>query len=525
MPSGLPGDVYAAIRPGRTGRSPACCALLLLSCLVLVAGWPQAARAQDAMVLRGGIANDEPDDEQAGRQARPDRTAPNYGRRRALPDKRLAYPGRRVRNPNGLPGLEPYATAPRSIRARPRGVNDALTPPNYALPRQIPRKRRPRREVDPYAPLGINLGSVRYLPFIELSVGYDTNPRRAASGGKSSWLSRIDAGFTAFSLWSRHEFRADVRAGYVRYFSASDASRPDGSAKFTLRIDVTRDTKLDFELRGTLTTQRPGSPELGANVTGRPKVFQYGATAGVTRTFGRIEGSVAILADRFTYENGRLSNGNIVPLSRDNYSSFGLRARVAYEATPGVKPFVEATVDQRQRDNPVDAAGFRRNSSGYALRAGSTFEISRLLKGEASLGYARRTYKDARLPTLAGPTFDAALVWTASPLTTVTLRGTTTLNETTVANAAGSVSRRGSIEISHALLRNLKLGATAVWQNNDYRGIALTENIYQGTLTAQYNLTRSVVVRGSFTHERLKSSTPGADYTANVFLLGLRLQR
>ena len=38
-------------------------------------------------------------------------------------------------------------------------------------------------------------------------------------------------------------------------------------------------------------------------------------------------------------------------------------------------------------------------------------------------------------------------------------------------------------------------------------------------------LARSIVVRGSFTHERLKSSAPGSDYTANVFLLGLRLQR
>jgi hypothetical protein len=38
----------------------------------------------------------------------------------------------------------------------------------------------------------------------------------------------------------------------------------------------------------------------------------------------------------------------------------------------------------------------------------------------------------------------------------------------------------------------------------------------------EYKLTRSVAVRASFIHERLKSTAPGSDYTANTYLLGLR---
>jgi hypothetical protein len=193
--------------------------------------------------------------------------------------------------------------------------------------------------------------------------------------------------------------------------------------------------------------------------------------------------------------------------------------------TPGIKPFLEATFDTRQRDNRVDVAGFLRDSTGVAVRGGSTFEITRTLTGEVSAGYLSRRYEDARLVNLNGPTIDAALIWLASPLTTVTFRAATTANETTIANASGSISRRGSVEINHALLRNFNLGAVASLQNNAYRGVSLNENIYSATLRADYNLTRSVVVRASFTHERLKSSLPGADFTANVFLLGLRLQR
>lgn len=45
------------------------------------------------------------------------------------------------------------------------------------------------------------------------------------------------------------------------------------------------------------------------------------------------------------------------------------------------------------------------------------------------------------------------------------------------------------------------------------------------TVKAEYSLTRTVVVKASYTYERLKTTVPGSDYTSNIFLLGLRLQR
>ena len=51
------------------------------------------------------------------------------------------------------------------------------------------------------------------------------------------------------------------------------------------------------------------------------------------------------------------------------------------------------------------------------------------------------------------------------------------------------------------------------------------EKYFAGTLRAEYNLTRTVAVRASYTFEHLKSTSVGSDYTANVFLLGLRFQR
>ena len=126
---------------------------------------------------------------------------------------------------------------------------------------------------------------------------------------------------------------------------------------------------------------------------------------------------------------------------------------------------------------------------------------------------------------LGGPTIDAALIWTASPLTTVSLVGTTALNETTVTGSSGTLTRGVTLSVAHALMRNFTLTGAVSYQNADYQGTSQRETTWGASLKADYNLTRSVVIRSSFTHQRLQSSVPGSDYTANTVLLGLRFQQ
>ena len=55
-------------------------------------------------------------------------------------------------------------------------------------------------------------------------------------------------------------------------------------------------------------------------------------------------------------------------------------------------------------------------------------------------------------------------------------------------------------------------------------GITLREDTTTLGARVDWKLTRTVAVRASFTHERLKSTSANSDYTANAYLLGLRLQ-
>lgn len=409
----------------------------------------------------------------------------------------------------------------RQFRAPQPGVTGLPPTP----PPPPPPRRRAGPEEDPYAPLGLRLGSVVLKPAITGGVGYDTNPQRSAGPDrKGSPFSRTDGELEVQSDWNVHELKGKLRGGYSEYFRNRDASRPDAEGNLDLRLDASRDTRILLETRGRIDTQRPGSPDLSAAVTGRPLVYQYGASVGVTHDINRLQMTLRGSVDRSDYEDGKLSNGGTVSQRDRNQTQAGLRLRAAYEVTPGFKPFVQGEIDTREFDQSVDNSGYRRSSDGTTGRIGSTFEISRQLTGEVSAGYQNRKYDDTRLRNLKGFVGDAAILWTPTPLTTVTLRGTSELGDTTIAGSSGTTARRVSIEIAHALRRNLTVTGVASFGRTEYDGQGLREDFSTLGARVEYKLTRTFSVRASFTHERLNSTAVGSDYTANVAQVGLRVQ-
>lgn len=430
-----------------------------------------------------------------------------------------------------LPALVPYRGAKVARDATPRRGASENPPPNLAAPAYPTPPRRARVEESPYAPVGLRMGNLVLRPALELDGGYNDNPNSVNRNAKGSAFGRAGAALDAQSDWAVHEFKANLRGGYTSFAKQHDADRPDVTGTANLRLDVTRDTAILIDGKASIDSQRPGSPEItslgtrGATLDSRPLVFTEGVSAGVRQKFGRLEATLRGTVDRTDYQDGTLSDGAKLKLSDTSFSTYGASARLGYEVTPGVKPFVEASIDKRVHDASIDANGYRRDSHGVTGRVGSTFEITRTLTGEASAGYTQRKYDDSRLSDLRGPVFDASLIWTATPLTTVGLKVASAVEETTIPGSSGSINRRAGVQISHTLLRNLTLTGSAAYGERDYQGVNLKEKTLSLGLGAEYALTRSVVVKGSFTHDRLKSTAPNSDYTANVFLLGLRLQR
>jgi hypothetical protein len=387
-----------------------------------------------------------------------------------------------------------------------------------------PPRRRPPPEQDPFEPLGIRHGPLIWRSAIELSGGYDTNPGRTRNGSGSS-VFVVAPELLLRSDWGRHELRADLRGSYTTYPSLSSLDRPFVDAKVAGRIDVTRRTRIDLESRFLLSTDDPGSPNLQADLARLPLFASLGASAGAAHRFNRFELAAKGHVDRTVYQESTLTDGTTVSNDDRNYNRYAAELRGSYELTPGVKPFAEIGADTREHDVAVDGAGLRRDSHGATVKAGSTLELTPLLTGEAALGYLARSYEDPRLPDIGGLLVDASLVWKPSALTTVSLFGKTAVDETTVIGVSGIFRRDVGLQVDHAFRRWLIGTARLGYGLDDYVGSAREDRRTTASAALTYKLTRTAQIKGEFRQLWLRSSEAGNDYTASIFLLGLRLQR
>ena len=424
----------------------------------------------------------------------------------------VATPGQNM--PGGAPALSPVAREGQAL------VAPGLT--------ELPMARRKRPPVtDPYAPVGLRLGTLIVMPGVEILGGYDTNPLRSSSGTKikGSRQLQVAPDLTISSDWARHQLQIDLRGSYSYFADVDNASRPTLDGKLTFRGDVSQDTTVNIELKEKLETQRPGSVDLTNAVKGRPAYYTHSGSAGVTQKIGYASVTATALVDRTTYENGTTYSGATYDQQDRNYTSYGARLRGAYELTPGIIPFAEVIVDTRTYDQNIDSTGYRRSSNGVIGRVGTTFELGRNVTGEIGAGWGGRAYDDSRLANLTGGLLDASLIWQASPLTKVTLKAASEFTETTTTGSSGAVSRKVNLDVAHDVLRNVTVTGSLGYAASIYQGINRIEQTISSGLKLDYKIDRTFIVRGSYGYERAISDVAGNGYLSHTFLMGLRIQR
>jgi hypothetical protein len=375
---------------------------------------------------------------------------------------------------------------------------------------------------DPYAPPGIRSGGMVFRPGLEVSGGYDTNAARSATSRKGSSVQRLETELRANSDWSQHQLDFELRGIFTRFTAVRDANRPEGDARGALRLDFGRDLTLHGEIRSRIDTESASNVNLPAGTTGRTPYYTNVASLGGTRRFGRLSLGLRGNVERADYSDLESGGVSTSQASR-NLTGYGLRLRMGYEIQPFVTPFVELGADKRIYDESRDASGFARSSTGATLRMGSTFELSRVLIGEAAVGYTDRTYDDTRLSRLAAPTVDATLTWSISPLTTLALRAQTEIAETTIAGSSGAIAYRGTATLTHAFLRHFTATTTFQVNETDYQNVNRRELQLIGGLRLEYKLSRLVAVRGSYAYENYRVNAANSSYQAHTFLLGVRL--
>ena len=316
-----------------------------------------------------------------------------------------------------------------------------------------------------------------------------------------------------------------MRGSYTVYGQTPELDRPSVDGKVTGRLDVTRDTALIGEGILVVGTDNPGSPNVQAGLSRFPIFTTLGGSLGVQQRFNRLEVTVKGAAERTEFQDSTFTDGTTASNHDRDFNRYAVLMRTSYDLMPGIKPFVEATYDTREHDIQMDRFGLQRDSVGWSVKGGTTFEFSRKLTGEVAVGYLERDYADPSLHQLQGVLFDAALIYSLSALTNVKLTAATVAGETTVPGTAGILTRNAGIEVNHAFRRWLIGTAKFNYGYDDYVGSARKDDRYAISGAITYKLNRLMQAKAEVRQEWMRSTVPGVDYAATVFLLGLRLQR
>lgn len=507
--------------------------------------------AQDDPLRRtGGDANDRPRDSDAMAPSRIGRT-PTYGNGAAfgasdsgydsLNRKRIQkkpYPGAKKFKPAPGPGSKPPIDPPPPLTIPPSSTANKppVAPAMAGTVVGQPTRKRLKPDDDPFGPTGVRVGSFLVKSAVEVYGGYDTNPARFVQPQSSSFY-KIAPELLAASDWSRHSVVVDLRGsftGYDKTFPAPagqispapvNVDRTDFTGKIDGRIDVSRDTRINTELRLVVGADNPGSPNIQAGLTKFPLFTTTGGSLGIEQDFNRLNVKIDGQVDRTVYQDSQLTDGTTTTNIDRNFNQYGGVGRVSYEVTPGLKPFAEIEGDTRVHDVPADRFDYLRDSNGGYIKAGTTFEFTRLLTGEVSIGYAARSYTDPRLQNLTGLLTSASLVWSATPLTTAKFISTTSIDETTVPGVPGVLTRIYTFEVDHDFRRWLTAIGKFTYGTQDYQEDNRLDKIYSISGDLVYKLNREVQLKAQVRRDILDSNVAGASTASTVVMLGVRLQR
>ncbi len=379
-------------------------------------------------------------------------------------------------------------------------------------------------EENPYSPLGLRVGTFDVHATLDQGLTWSSNPNFSPDGGEGV-LSETQLRLNAVSDWARHAATINAYGIARESVSGSEVSDLEGGFDAAFRADLAHELTADAFFSYSVRPESASSPVVIVGALFEPLLQDMTGSLGISKGVGKARFGLTGSLERKLYSDADIAGGGTLSQEDRNFTLATVALRAGYEISPALLPFVEGEVGRRFYDLKVDSAGYARSADRLALRTGLELDLGEKLSGEFSAGWLRESFDDDRLTPVSALLLNAALAWSPSRGTTVSLLGSTEVEGTTTADDSGSVRYSASLDVQRQVRSNLTVGATAGLAWRDY--IDSTE--HELTLSAETNATwwfnRFAGINGRLRHERFDSTLAGRDYEASSVYLGLKLQR
>ncbi len=375
-----------------------------------------------------------------------------------------------------------------------------------------------------YDPIGVRMGSFLLFPSIEIGVGYDDNIGRADTNTTDSYGLTVSPELQLRSQWSRHELNLFSQAESVFYEADSDLDYTNYGVGFDGRIDIGVSTSIEGGASYLELNEELRTVTAPAGASEPTEYSSFDARIQLNHRFNRLLVQVEGMHLDLDYDDVTNNVGGIIDNDlRDRERQAG-RLRVGYDVSPGVNLFVEGELNEVDYDQSPPAVAVNRDSDGFRVGAGATFDITKLVAGEVFLGYLEQDFDSVALQDVDGVSAEVDLSWFVTPLTTVNLGIGSGVEQADTTGSGGYLAQTVELGVDHELMRNVIVSAGASFENDDFEGINRDEDIVGFDLSAEYLVNRNASVSLGYGYEERDSNQVGRDYERNRVGLTLRLQ-
>lgn len=384
------------------------------------------------------------------------------------------------------------------------------------------------RERPEYDPLGVTLGAFRLYPEFSTFALLSDNVFAEDENARSDTVFGAEISGRLSSLWSSNALSLSFGADSLSYADFDELDRVNWRIGADGRLDVTRDFAASGAVSYAEQHEDLRNSELSAALAEPVPYTQASASFRAQNQFNRLRLSAGGSIDDFSYDNVALAAGGILDQSDRDRMVQEVFGRVDYATSPRSTVFFSVARNWRVYDQRPPDPGIvvDRNSVGLNALVGSSFDITRLIRGEVGVGYLQQDYDAPGVSDTSGFAFQSSVEWLIDPLVTLSFGAERGIRDANVPGAAAYIGNEVSLAVDYEFRRNIILGATLQGGVNEYRGVDREDDFIRIGASADYLINRSVSAFASLSRDRVTSNDElGREYDMDRFMAGLRLRR
>jgi len=384
-----------------------------------------------------------------------------------------------------------------------------------------------------YGEDGYVRGDLRFLPSVNVSQAYDTNIYTTEDNETADYLTRVipQVKIETISLPYSLELNGKLEQVWFADETQNHYLNFGASAKYRYRLDS--DTTWDAFASIARLHEMPGDDEadpagdaseplpvnaLRAHMSMRKEFDAFNMGFNLSPRMG--------VSNR-DYISVRAQDGTMLDQGGRSRGEFMTGGRFGFRASKTTEVFFDGEYTPRgyKRDGLI-----ARDSDGWHGLAGFKYKPSDAFLVEMAAGYMARDYKADVYDDIHAPDLALRASWNYAPESKVSLAYNRSINEVTEFGAGGSVVDDVKLAVTQQLLEDVSAKIEGRYRYADYHGGNGADNgtedradeYYGLSFGLQYNMTERTSLHADYTFGRNSSNESDAEYTQNVFLLGLK---